>query len=165
MRAVSPGLQTCAPRAAHRPGSSQEPTHGSPRAPSSLHWHSHPSVSVPRVSPLSPYSSGGRSYGTGKEAVGSWLLPEKNFCFTLKLSRPCRHTESIIASHFLQEGPKMQLYFYDAHNRIQSYFCDCFELFLISVRSNIFTTLSKLFFPKNEMSKFQKINYSKASKV
>lgn len=59
----------------------------------------------------------------------------------------------------------MQLYFYDAHNRIQSYFCDCFELFLISVRSNIFTTLSKLFFPKNEMSKFQKINSSKASSL
>lgn len=46
------------------------------------------------VLPLLPYSSGGRSYGTGKEDVGS-LLPEKNFCFTLKLSRPCRHTEGI----------------------------------------------------------------------
>lgn len=46
------------------------------------------------VSPLLPYSSGGRSYGTGKEAAGSWL-PEKNFCFTLKRSRPCRHTGEI----------------------------------------------------------------------
>lgn len=46
------------------------------------------------VSPLLPYSSGGRSYGTGKEAAGSWL-PEKNFCFTLKLSRPCGHTGEI----------------------------------------------------------------------
>lgn len=56
--------------------------------------HIHPWFSFICVSPLLPYSSGGKSYGTGKVAIGSWL-PAKNFCFTLKLSRPCRHTEEI----------------------------------------------------------------------
>ena len=37
-------------------------------------------------------------------------------------------------------------------------------LFLIFSRSNIFTTLPQIFFPKNERSKCQKINYSKVCK-
>lgn len=67
----------------------------------------HPQFSFICVSPLLPYSSGGRSYGTGKVAIDSWL-PEKNFCFTLKLSRPCRHTKGIYNyAAFSEKNPKI----------------------------------------------------------
>lgn len=144
-------LQTCTSRAFHEPGSPWEPS-------------SFPCFGTYTCGFLSPVSH--LYFHTVLEA--NHTAQERRLLAPGSLRRisaslwSCpgpADTQSLIASHPLEKDLKKQLFFMVQQNPellrllFQSYF-------LTFAKSNIFTTLPKLFFPKNKRSKFQETNYT-----